>query len=438
MEYKTKKNENATVQLTVTYDSDEVEAAYRNAYRKAARKVKIPGFRAGKAPIELLEKHLGDSVADDAAKLLISDSLHDLVENLDPHPVTLPKFEITAFDRKKGATYEGIYETLPEVKPGKYKKIKGTLDEVAISDEDLSGEIEHLQKNHAVMRSREGEPSEDGDRINLDLEIKEGQKRLFQKKDLHFRVGEAVFPGLDEHLKGVHDGEEKGYTITVPLEFPDPLYAGKEVQVSFTVHQVTYADLPELNDDFAKEVGPYETFDELKQSLRDEMKKEADRVLKGRCIDSIVGQIVVDSKIVIPESFIEKDISERIEQMKSRIEKKDATVEELARLMGLSLEKFHAELRSVSEESLKKNLLLSEIAKRESIAVSTEDVKKEMSQRWNLPEDQIDKLVENGAIREEIEGRLLYSACVDFLFQNGEIKKGAAVPYSSLNEPVDQ
>jgi trigger factor len=434
MEYKTKKNDNATVQITVQNTPEEVNRAFRDAYLKASVKIKIPGFRAGKAPLELIEKKLGESVAEDAARFLISNTVKEIIDDLDPPPINIPSFEIKTFDRNKGAEFTGIYDTFPIIKIGKYKKLKGSIELAEITDGDLSEEIENLRKSHALFKSREQEASQNGDRITLSLNIGHGGKSLLKKDDISFMIGESGFPGLDERVTGLKEGDKGDYTVDVPIEFPDPRYAGKGVEVSFTVVDCRYSELPELNDEFAKTVGAFESLAELKSKIREEMKTHADRMLKDRCLAELLKNIVADSKVAVPESMIEKEIDERIEQIKSRLGKKSIDLKGLASVMGTTAEKLKVDIRDAAIKSLTNNLIIHEITKKEAINVSDDSVRDEMRNRWRIPEEQISSLMGNADITDEIRGQLLYRAGMDWIFSNGDIKNGHSIPYRAIVE----
>ena len=144
------------MQIVLKNTPEEVQQAYATAYEKAAKKVRVPGFRPGKVPMEVLERELGDAVAGDAAQILVASSMEKLLGEIKPPPISVPSFEVEQFDRKQGATYRGTFDTYPEVKLGKYKKIKASQDTVEVLEEDIMAEIEKLRKDHSIMHSRRG------------------------------------------------------------------------------------------------------------------------------------------------------------------------------------------------------------------------------------------------------------------------------------------
>ena len=435
MEYKTKKIENASVQINVTHNSEEVENAYKSAYRKASTKVKIPGFRSGKAPLELVEKQLGDSVIEDAAKILISDTMKEVMEKLDPPPINVPSFEVEKFDRKKGASFTGKYDTFPDIKPGKYKKLKATLDVVKVSDSDVDNYIKNLRERNAVLKNREDSPAENGDQVTADLDIRHSGKSIYKKQEAQFRMGEAGFPGIDENLLGVKEGDEKSFDVSIPEEFPDPKYAGKNLNIHVKIHQCLFPELPELNDDFAKEVNMGDTVAALREKVLKELNNYGEEVLKNRASEELLKKLVEDSKIEIPESMVEREFQQRVEHLKSRIgASKDTQLDEIAKKSGITHETLVKDITETSRKVLADNLVILEVTKTEDLSVTDEDLKEEMKKRWSLPDEQIESLVKSPEIRQEMEGRLLFRKGLDYIFENADLKKGKVVEYTSLIE----
>lgn len=206
MEFKTKKQDNATVELIIKFKPDEVNDAYQKAYQKAQKKFKLPGFRAGRVPLDLVEKHLGESVVEEALHELVHSALDEIISDLNPQPISVPRFtEVEQIDRAKGATIKGQYDTFPIIKLGKFRKIKVTEDQPVIKDEHIQKELERLQQERATLMTREGAAQMD-DYVQVDIQIrrKDTGKNLYKNQNLNVQLGKtATLPGLDEHLVGM-------------------------------------------------------------------------------------------------------------------------------------------------------------------------------------------------------------------------------------------
>ncbi len=439
MEYSTKRKENASVLITVKHSPKEVEQAYQSAYEKARGQIKLPGFRKGKVPLELVEEHLGDSIANDAARGLIADTFQNIVEKLDPPPISIPSFEVESFDRDKGALYKGTYDTYPTVKIGKYKKVKSILDTVKISENIVAKELERLQKEHAVSKSRENEPVQKGDLATLEIDIKEKakSKSIFKSKDFQYMPGEnRHLPGLDEHILGMMVGEKKEFELSIEEEFVDKTYAGKNLEISAHLTSARYPEYPEINDDFAKDLGEYENLDQLKSKILNELKERADSELKSRCLEDIIKKIIADSKLEMPDSLVESEFKRRLDNIKNRIGNKDLDLEGIAVMTGQNKEKLENDLKEISAKAVQDRLVLEEIAKREKLQVDKQEVEAEFRARFSqiIPEERMEQFLEREEIQDDIKGKVLYKKCLDWIFEHSEIKQGSEIPFEKLQE----
>jgi len=436
LEYKTKRLENASVQIILKNTPAEVQEAYTKAYEKASGKVRIPGFRKGKVPMDVLERELGDAVAGDAAQILVAESMEKLIGEIKPPPISMPSFEVELFDRKQGATYKGTFDTYPEVKLGKYKKVKATQDKVDVSDDDVAREIERLRKESSVLQSKD-EPAVSGDFAIMELEIRhvDSEKRLYHNKEYKIQLTEPTpFPGLLELIAGMKAGDQKTYEEQMEESFPDDKFAGKRVAVSISLQTVQFAVLPELNDDFAKEVSQFETLDALKSDIRTALAKNAESVLRDRAMKSVLDLISKDSKTEMPASLVEAEVKDRIKQIARNIGRKELTLEDLASLMGKTSAELRGELEDSAKSSVKKRLILEEIAKKEEIKVSEPEMLAAAQERFgNLGDDLKRTLLSNEKFVEELEGMVLFKKTFDWLYENADIKSGATVKLSSLS-----
>jgi trigger factor len=435
LEYKTKRLENASVQIILKNTPEEVESAYVRAYERAAQRVKIPGFRKGKVPLEVLERELGDAVAGDAAQILVADSMEQLISEIKPSPISVPSFSVEQFDRKQGATYKGTFDTYPEVKLGKYKKVKVTQDVPDLSEDDVNRELERLRKENSVMHGRE-DAAVIGDVAFVDLSIRDAasSKKLYSNADYRLMLSEpGPFPGLVNQLVGMTIGEKKSYEQDMEESFPDPKFAGKKVNIEITVQQLQYAVLPELTDDFAKEVSEFDTLAAMKQNMREQLIKQSETVLKDRALKSLLDLIAKDSKTEMPGTLVEAEVQDRIKQIARSIGRKDLTLEELAGLMGKTAEELRKELEASAESSVKKRLVLEEVAKKENISVTDEDILSTAEERFGkLGDDFKNQLLSNNKVRDELEGMALFKKTFDYLYANADIRPGQKVAVGSL------
>ncbi|MEQ9366979.1 MAG: trigger factor [Leptospirales bacterium] len=439
MDFKVKKLTEVTAEVTLKSTSEEVEAAFQRAYKKAQGKIKLPGFRAGKVPLAMVEKHLGDSVAEDAARELIAQAFEDVVEELDPAPISIPRFEIESFERGKGATFKGAYDSMPKVKLGKYKKIKVTEDVGKITDANIQAELVRVQKERSTLKTRpEGDGAENDDFITASIDVKDaGGKNLFHNENFRFQLGAGQsLPGMDEQVVGMKYDESKSFELEMEESFPDPNFAGKKISVELKIKDCQFAELPELNDEFAKDMGEFETLAEYKDSVRKNLEEQAKTALKQEAMNEILGQIVEGSKIHVPDSVVENEVQQRFEQIKQRMGNKDLDMDGLARISGQGRDKLETDLKESALKGIHDRLVLREITETESIEVSDEDVTDEIQKTYGqfLPPEQMKDILGNENIAGDVRGRLLYVKSLEWIYENGDVRKGKEVTLDALKE----
>lgn len=437
MNYKTKKKDNASVEITVKYNADEVEDAFQDAYEQARKQLKLPGFRKGKVPRELAEKHLGDSVANEAARRMIARTIRQIIEELDPPAISMPQFTVEEFERGKGASYSGTYDTRPEVKLAKYKKRRITVDELAVNEDAIDERLNELRRQHASMRTREeGEAGVEDDLYTLDLSLLEGDASVYADKEFRFRpAGSQGIPGLKEELAAAKIGSEGRYEAEFPEEFGERKFAGKRLMVNWKVVSIQATELPELNDEFASEVGEHENLAALRASIRDELAKQATDSIRKRAVESLIDEVVAESKYVVPRSLVDQEMDRRLNQLKSRLGAKELTVEDLANYTKREVAQVKQELEEAATEGIKRDMALMEIAEKEGISIGPEDIDTAIRSRFGamLPEDQLKGWMQQESIRENVEGSLLFERTIDWLYDHADIKKGRQV---SLQEAI--
>lgn len=437
MEFKTKKQDNATVELIIKFKPDEVNDAYQKAYQKAQKKFKLPGFRAGRVPLDLVEKHLGESVVEEALHELVHSALDEIISDLNPQPISVPRFtEVEQIDRAKGATIKGQYDTFPIIKLGKYRKIKVTEDQPVIKDEHIQKELERLQQERATLMTREGAAQME-DYVQLDIQIrrKDTGKNLYKNQNLNVQLGKtATLPGLDEHLVGMHAEEEKEVDLDIDEDFPDAKFAGNTVTARVKVLDCKFASYPELNDEFAKDVGEYENLAALKSKLRDDMDKEARRALKSRSTQEILNAIVEGSKLIVPDSLIQNEVDRRIEQLGQRLGMKKPTLDDLVRISGENRDKLEADLKAGAQKAVYDQLVVSEISKEIKLEVEQSEIEKEVQERFGqmIPPDQMQRFLQNEELLDDVRSRLLFMKSLDWIYANADVRPGREVAYDEL------
>ncbi len=439
MEFSTKQLSDTEVEIKIQNTAGEVTEAYKEAYLKARAKFKAPGFRVGKAPLELIEKQLGDSVAEDAANILVNKSMQDIIPSLAAAPVNTPFFSVEKFDKESGASYTGKFEIIPEIKNLKHKNVKVEKAVPSVSDATVQEELETLRKKQAVFHPREDEGVKDGDTVVMDITIKRGKKVIFDRKDAEITAGTLnITPGMNGELLGMKAGEKKVFSDRVELPEGDAESSAEtsDFEIIFNVKNVGFLEYPELNDEFARDMGDFENLSALKARIREDYINLTDLVLKQRAQASILDQIVADTKIPVPSSMVNSELDGRLRNVSERIGQTDLTMESLAEMIQKPYDDLKKEWTEGAERFVKEQIILFEIARIENISVTPEEIRDHIIKTYSGHLDQagFEKLLRDRAALDRINDQVLFRKVFDFLYENAEIKSGKEISYETLKE----
>lgn len=440
MEYKVKRKTDTVAEVTINCTAAEIEGAFEKAYVRAAAKVKIPGFRPGKAPMDMVKKQLGNSVLEDAANILVVDTYNGLVASLDPKPLSQPSFKLNSFDVAKGSEFTAEYEFLPETKLSKYRKLKIEQEQPEFEESLYEPVLKKVQEEHVVMLPRDGAPAVEGDVVTLAIRIVHGKKELYKNSELDYDTSRPeVFPGLKEAVLNRKQGDAHSYEIDIDASFPDQRYAGKKVLVSFDTKDVRTRELPALDDALASQAGSFETLADLKADIKTKILSAAEDYAKGRAIDRLLDQIVEKNPFPVPAVLTENEVERLLAGLSRRLgieEGKRISLEGLAQLTNKSVDDVRSEYEKLAESNVKHRLIIEETARLESIEVTQADLEQEMRTRLlgHGYDDQVlvEGMLEDARTRADLTSELMVKKTLDWLYQNAEVKKGEKISCKTL------
>ncbi|TGK00704.1 trigger factor [Leptospira semungkisensis] len=451
MEFKTKKNQNASVELKLTFDKNDLEKAFEKAYKEKQKELKVPGFRPGKAPLDMVKRHLGDSVANDAINLLLAETVSDLSGKLEHKMVRFPKFTVEDYIPGKSLLATAVYDSEPEVTLGKYKKIKIKLPEVQVTDEDVVEELQFVRKQLARKLLREPqEGAEANDIVDMEFEVKEEGKEPTNAKNgsSDYKLGEANnLPGFDDHLYGMKTGELKNFSYTYPADYGREDLANKTVEFAMTLKAIYKEVLPELDDDLASEYDGSTSLQALKDKFKEDLTKNYTEGVKSKKMEEIYKELVEDSKFVFPDSYVNEE-SEHVYQgmmqdvlgrgQGGRIPKEHIpSIEKYAEMVGKPLEEIRSSFKDIAENRLKGYFARQKLAAAENISLSDEEFDKEISSlasRYGMPDADFKKELEKGKLIETYRDNFLAKKIDDTLFQLVEKKYNEKMSIRQLKE----
>ncbi|EMN08917.1 trigger factor [Leptospira interrogans] len=445
MDYKTKKNSNATVDIKLTFEASDIEKAFDKTYEEKQKNVKIPGFRPGKAPLNMVKRHLGDSVASDAINTLIVDGMTSILSKLEHPMIRFPKFEIQDYQPGKNLIATAIYETNPEITLGKYKKIKIKLPEVSVSDLDVSEEVEKVRKNLARKQLKEeGQAAVAGDIIDMEYTVcekgQESKNSGNTSNDYHLGH-ENNLKGFDENLYGMKSGEKKDFVHTFPEDYSQNEVAGKTFEYSVTIKALYANILPAVDDDLASEFDGSESLNVLKDKIRKNLKEGFENRVKNKKLDEIYKEIIDDSKYVFPESYLREESEHVFHNMIHEFKLPHMTMEKYANMVQKDLKEVQESFQKLAETRLKHYFTRQKIAEIENISYSEQDFDadlEKLASSYQISLSDLKKELEKGKLMEQYRENFFAKKIDNILFDLVEKKYTDKLNIGQIKDYLNQ
>ena len=392
------KMEKNMAKLTIEVSAEELEKAIQEAYLKNKNKITLPGFRKGKAPRVMIEKMYGKGVfLEDAANALIPSAYSDALKDCDLEIVSQPEIDITQLEAGKPFVFTAEVAVKPEVTLGEYKGVEIKKIEVEVTDEEINGELKREQENNSRTILVEDRAVEDGDIATIDFEgfvdgtPFEGGKGT----DYPLTIGSNTFiPGFEEQLIGANTGDKRDVNVTFPEEYQAKELAGKEAVFKCEVKKIEKKELPELDDEFAKDVSEFDTLEEYKADIKKNLleKKEADA--KREREDAAVQKAVDNATMEIPDAMIRTQVNQMVDDFSRRMQSQGLSMEQYFQFTGMTLDKLMEEMKPQALRRIQTRLVLEKVAEVENIQPSEERVDEEFSRMAEMYKMEKDKLKE--------------------------------------------
>ncbi|SFT53609.1 trigger factor [Selenomonas sp. GACV-9] len=418
--------ENQQVTLTIEVEAAEVSKAVDRASKRLANRVNIPGFRKGKAPRKIVERHVGiESLMQEAFDLVAPKAFDEALKEQKIEPVTRPNIDIVTLEDGKDLVFKATVTPRPEVKLGEYKGLKVEKAAVEIKDEDVEKQLKNFQDRQGKMvDAPEGAAVADGDFTTLDFEgFVDGEAFEGGKgTDYPLQIGSGSFiPGFEEQLIGAKIGEEKEVNVKFPEEYHAKELAGKDATFKCTVRSIKQKELPAIDDELAKKVSTFETLDELKADIRKNLQENAERKAendqKSAAIEQATNNITVD----IPAVMIDNRVTSMIQEMAMRLEQQGMKLEQYLQYAGTDIAKIREDYRETAEKNVKTDLMLEEVAKAEEIKVEAKDLDAEvaaMAAAYGATPKQVQKIIKEQGRIGDLAASVLRKKTAQFIIDN--------------------
>ena len=414
------------VKLEFTVEAEKFNEAIQTVYKKNAKYFNIPGFRKGKAPFKMVEKAYGIQIFyEDAFNEVATEAYTKGIEDNKIEVVSKPEIDIKQIEAGKDLIFTAVVQTKPEVTLGKYKGIEIKKIEYNVSDEDVEHELSHAAEHNARIVTVEDRAVENGDITVIDFEgFVDGKAFEGGKAENHeLEIGSGKFiPGFEEQIIGMKTDEEKDIKVTFPKEYPAKELAGKEATFKIKLHEIKKKELPEINDEFAKDASEFDTLEDWKKSIREKQEKANESKAKYEMEEEAIEAVCNDSKVDIPSGMIETQIDNMEQDVSSRLSYQGMKLDQYLQMVGKTRKEFRDEYKEQAEKQVKTNLVLEAVMKDSKIEVAEEEIEakiKEMAEMYGQKEEEVKN---NPNLRKYIEETLKTEKTIHFIVDNAKIK----------------
>ena len=406
----TNKVETNIYELEVDATAEEFENAVQAAYQKAKNKINVPGFRKGKAPRKMIEKLYGESCFyDDAVNAMVPYIVGAAIEEAGLDIVDRPEIDVTALSKDNGVSFKVKCIAKPEVEISDYKGIEVEKNVKTISDEDVDNQLKSMQERNGRLITVEDRAVENGDTVVIDFEgFMDGKAFDGGKEDgFSLKIGSGQFiPGFEEQIVGKTTGEDFTINVTFPENYQMEELAGKPAEFKIKLHEIKTTELPDLDDDFAKDTSEFDTIDELKADLKkkleDNAAKNADAAAENAVYDAVIAKMNAD----IPQVMFEHKIDEMVRDFEMRLSQQGLTLDLYLSYTGMAKDAFRKTFEENAQKQVKLRLALEKIAELENIEVSDADAEEEIKKiadQYRITVEQVKQIISVESVREDLK-----------------------------------
>ena len=398
MSVKVEKLEKNMAKLTMEVPAEELEKAIQGAYLKQKNRINIPGFRRGKAPRAMIEKMYGAGIFyEDAANALIPEAYSKAVDECGETIVSRPSISIEQLEKGKPFIFTAEVALKPEVVLGDYKGLEVPKSDLEVTEEEIAGELKREQENNSRSIDVDDRAVMDGDKVTLDFEGSVDGEAFEGGKgtDYPLTIGSGAFiPGFEEQLVGAEIGKEKEVNVTFPENYQAKELAGKAAVFKCTVKKIEMKELPELNDDFAKDVSEFDTLEEYKADIRKNLEeKKADAAKRSR-EDAAVEKAIEYASMEIPDAMLETQVDQMLDDFARRIQAQGLSMEQYMQFTGATQDAMREQMKPQAMKRIQTRLVLEKIAETENIQISDERLDEEIAKMAEMYKMEADKLKE--------------------------------------------
>jgi len=419
----TKNKESVKREISVEVPADEVARETEVIIQKYQKVARLPGFRAGHVPASIIKQRFGEEVKSDVVEALVPKYFRREAEKQGLMPVSQPRVTDLHIHDSEPLRFKASFEVMPEIPVEGYKELRADKPEIVVSDAEVEQAVHHVREQHATFTSVEGRPLADGDfaQASLDGRPKDAQATKeanpVRMDEVLVEIGgKNTMPEFTEHLRGAAAGEERTFDVDYPQDASDKRLAGKTFSYTVKIHAIKQKSLPELNDEFAKELGEFTTMDAVKKQIRESLEAEMRHTAEHEAKDKLVAELVKRNEFEVPESLVERQIDLRLERGLRALAAQGMKMEDMKKM---DLPRLRVGQREQALQDVKSSLLLERIAELERITVADDELNQEVEalakQTKQTAEAVRARLTQDGGL-DRIRNRIRSEKALNFLY----------------------
>ncbi len=428
MSVQVEKLEKSMAKLTIEVSAEDFNAAMDKAYQKSKGRISLPGFRKGKAPRVMIEKMYGPSIFyEDAANIVIPDAYEAAAEESGLEIVAQPEIDIEQVEKGKAFIFTAVVAVKPEVTLGEYKGIEVEKKSVEVSEEEVSEEIDKAREKNSRMITVDDRAAQDGDTVVIDFDgyVDGEQFEGGKAEDYTLVLGSHTFiDNFEEQLVGKSIGDDVEVHVTFPDQYQAEELQGKPAVFQVKMKEIKMKELPELDDDFAQDVSDCDTLEEYQNETREKLLKMKEDEAKREQEDEIIGKIIENAEMEIPEKMVEAQTRQMTQEFAQRLQAQGLSLEQYMQLTGQTPQKMMEELKPQALQRIQSRLVLEAIADAENLEASEEEYQKELENMAEMYQMEVDKLKDMIGEGEEkqIHMDLAVQKAVEFVVESASEK----------------
>ena len=412
-------------ELEIVVDGEKFREAIKAAYQKNAKNISIPGFRKGKAPFTFVEKYYGSEVFfEDALDLIYAEVVEEAINESGLKVINdKMDFDMVSISKEDGVDFKVTLTTYPEIEIGKYKGLKAEKVIAKVAKSEVDAQIKSMAERNARMVEVTDRAAAMGDTVTIDFEgFCDGVAFDGGKAEGHaLELGSGQFiPGFEDQIVGKNIGDEFDVNVTFPTEYGAENLAGKDATFKCKLHEIKVRELPEIDDEFAKDVSEFDTIKELRADLKAKALERKQKAAEEEVENDLVEQIVSSIKGEIPEAMFENRLNQSVEEFGYRLQSQGLNLDTYLKYTNATIDEFKNSFRPQAEAQVKFRLALEKIVELEKIEVTEEDINSQiekMAEQYGMETDKIRAAVPT----EEIAKDLAVGKAIDFIKENAEI-----------------